>query len=49
MENYKEIQKQNKARLKDNYRVFWYSGDPTNPLAKGKTYINKNKKKKEKK
>lgn len=50
MEDYKEIQKQNRMRLKNNYHVFWMSGDPTNPLAKGRTYVNKEKQnKKEKK
>jgi hypothetical protein len=48
-ENYKEKQKKYKEIYKNRGRTIWYSTDPTNPLAKGKTYVKpKEEKEKEK-
>lgn len=38
-ENYKEKQKKYKELYKNRGRTIWYSTDPTNPLAKGKTFV----------
>lgn len=48
-ENYKEKQKKYKELYKNRGRTIWYSTDPTNKLAKGKTYVKpKEEKEKEK-
>lgn len=47
-QNYKEKQKMYKELYKNRGKTIWYSTDPTNKLAKGKTYV-KPKEEKEKK
>jgi len=46
MENYKEKQKEYAEKYKNRGKVFWVSIDKSQPLIKGRTYINPNKKKK---
>lgn len=46
MENYKEKQRKYEELYKNRGKVFWVSIDKSNPIVKGRTYINSNKKKK---
>jgi len=48
MEKYKEKQRKYKELYKNRGRTIWYSTDPNNKLAKGKTFV-KPKEEKEKK
>ena len=44
MENYKEEQKKYRDMYKNRGKIFWVSIDKSNPIVKGRTYINPNKK-----